>query len=93
MRVFDCHSHWSTDRGYVFQGAEERAYQEKIWGTKAEFETEQEMTDTFRRNNVRTVLDLALTVWMDDLDEIKAINDYTFDVQRENADVIFGHWL
>ena len=93
MRVFDCHSHWSTERGYIFQDPKERANQEKIWGTTAEFQTEQEMTDTFRKNNVRTVLDLALTVWMDDLDEIKAAHDYTFEVQRRNSDVIFGHWL
>ena len=93
MRVFDCHSHWSTERGYIFQDPTERANQEKIWGTTAAFQTIQEMTDTFRKNNVRTVLDLALTVWMDDLDAIKEIHDYTFDVQRKNSDVIFGHWL
>ena len=72
---FDCHSHWSTERGYIFQDPVARANQEKIWGTTAEFQTEQEMTDTFRKNSVRTVLDLALTVWMDDLDEIKAAHD------------------
>ena len=93
MRVFDCHSHWSTERGYVFQDPAERANQEKIWRTRAVFETEQEMADTFRRNHVRTVLDLALTLWMDDLDEIRAIHDYAFAVARDHRDVIFGHWL
>ena len=93
MRVFDCHSHWSTERGYVFQDPVERANQEKIWRTRAAFETEREMTDTFRRNNVRSVLDLALTLWMDDLDEIRAIHDYAFEVARDHRDVIFGHWL
>ena len=93
MRVFDCHSHWSTERGYVFQDPVERANQEKIWRTSAAFETEQEMADTFRRNDVRTVLDLALTLWMDDLDEIRAIHDYAFAVARDHRDVIFGHWL
>ena len=93
MRVFDCHSHWSTERGYVFQDPAERANQEKIWRTRAVFETEQEMADTFRRNHVRSVLDLALTLWMDDLDEIRAIHDYAFAVARDHRDVIFGHWL
>ena len=93
MRVFDCHSHWSTERGYVFQDPAERANQEKIWRTRAAFETEQEMADTFRRNHVRSVLDLALTLWMDDLDEIRAIHDYAFAVARDHRDVIFGHWL
>jgi uncharacterized protein len=27
------------------------------------------------------------------IDEIRALHDYTFDVQRKNRDVIFGHWL
>ena len=93
MRVFDCHSHWSTERGYLFRSAEERASQERIWGTAAAFETEQEMTDTFRRNGVRTILDLALTCWMDSVDDIRAIHDYAFDVQRRHRDAIFGHWL
>ncbi len=61
MRVFDCHSHWSTKRGYIFQTEEELASQERIWGTRASFETEQEMTDSFRKNNVRAMMDLATT--------------------------------
>tara|TARA_B100000686_G_scaffold342480_1_gene421724 strand:- start:996 stop:1868 length:873 start_codon:yes stop_codon:yes gene_type:complete len=93
MRVFDCHSHWSTERGYIFQDPVERANQEKIWRTTAEFETEQEMMETLRRNNVRSVLDLALTIWMDDLDKIREVHDYTFKVARQNRDVVFGHWL
>ena len=42
---------------------------------------------------MRTILDLALTCWMDDLDEIREIHDYCFDVARRHRDVIFGHWL
>ena len=53
MRLFDCHSHWSTRRGYVFQTEEELINQERIWGTKATFQTEDEMVATFRKNNVR----------------------------------------
>ena len=94
MRLFDCHSHWSTRRGYIFQGEEELASQEKIWGTKAEYQTEQEMTDSFRRANARVMMDLATTVLNPmGMDEIRALHDYTFDVQRQHKDVIFGHWL
>ena len=92
MRMFDCHSHWSTKRGYIFRTEEELASQERIWQTKAVFETEQEMTETFRRNKVRVILDLAITMWME-RDEISAIHDYAYDVQRHNSDVIFGHWI
>ncbi len=94
MRLFDCHSHWSTRRGYVFQTEEELINQERIWGTKATFQTEDEMVATFRKNNVRVILDLATTVlYPMSLDQIRALHDYTFDVQRKNEDVIFGHWL
>src|SRR5437016_3515671 len=94
MRIFDCHSHWSTRRGYVFQTDEEVANQERIWGTKAGFQTEDEMAATFRRNNVRVMLDLATTVlYPMNLEEIRAAHDYTFEVQRRHSDVIFGHWL
>jgi uncharacterized protein len=94
MRIFDCHSHWSTRRGYIFQSEEEQKSQERIWGTKASFQTEAEMAETFRRNNVRVMLDLALTAFIDmSMEEIRAVHDYTFEVQRQNSDVIFGHWL
>jgi predicted TIM-barrel fold metal-dependent hydrolase len=93
MKLFDCHSHWSTQRGYVFQG-EELKTQEKIWGTKASFQTEDEMVATFRKNGVRVILDLATPILFPmSLDEIRAAHDYTFDVQRKNSDAIFGHWL
>jgi len=94
MRIFDCHSHWSTRKGYVFQSQEAQESQERIWGTKASFQTEQEMTDTFRKNNVRVMMDLAVTVLDDmDWDRIRELHDYTFEVQRQNSDVIYGHWL
>lgn len=94
MRIFDCHSHWSTDRGYIFQTEEARASQARIWGTEAHIETEQEMTATLRRNNVRAMMDLALTAFEDmDWDRIRELHDYTFDIARANRDVIFGHWL
>ncbi len=94
MRLFDCHSHWSTKTGYLFRTEEELASQERIWGTKASYETEQEMTDGFRRNNARVMMDLATTILSPmSMDEIRAAHDYTFEVQRQHSDVIFGHWL
>ncbi len=94
MRVFDCHSHWSTRRGYIFQTEEELRNQKRIWGTEAQYQTEAEMTDTFRKNNVRVVLDLATTLLQPmNIEQIREVHDYTFEVQRANKDVIFGHWL
>jgi predicted TIM-barrel fold metal-dependent hydrolase len=94
MKLFDCHSHWSTRKGYVFQTEAELKNQEQIWGTKATFQTEDEMLATFRKNNVRVVMDLATPVlYPMNMDQIRELHDYTFDVGRKNPDVIFGHWL
>lgn len=92
LRIFDCHSHWGTRRGYIFRSDAELAQQEKIWNTKATFFSEQEMTDYFRSHNVRTILDLSFTKFLP-IEEIREHHDYAFAVQRENPDVIFGHWL
>ena len=94
MRIFDCHSHWSTEKGYIFRTPEELASQERIWNTKAKIETEQEMTDTFRRNGVRVILDLAwISLEFRSVEEMKPYHNYAFAVQRQHSDVIFGHWL
>lgn len=94
MRLFDCHSHWSTRKGYVFQTEAELKNQERIWGTQASFQTEDEMVATFRKNNVRVMMDLAIPVlYPMNIEQIRELHDYTFDVQRKNKDVIFGHWL
>ena len=46
-KLFDCHSHWGTKRGYLFRTEAELAQQEKIWKTKATFWSEDEMADYF----------------------------------------------
>ncbi len=30
MKIFDCHSHWSTRRGYIFQSEEAQKSQERM---------------------------------------------------------------
>lgn len=94
MKIFDCHSHWSTRKGYIFQDEAELRSQEKIWGTKASYQTEEEMAATLRKNGVRAILDIATPILFPmSMDEIRAAHDYTFEVQRQFPDVIFGHWL
>jgi predicted TIM-barrel fold metal-dependent hydrolase len=92
VRIFDCHSHWGTRRGYIFRTDAQRAQQEKIWKTKPTFLSEEEMTAYFREQNVRTILDLSFTKFLP-IEEIREHHDYAFAVQRANPDVIFGHWL
>jgi len=91
-RFFDCHSHWGTKRGYIFRTEAELAQQEKIWNTKADFFTEAEMMDYMRSNGVRTILDLSFTKFLP-IEEMREHHDYAFDMQRNNPDIIFGHWL
>jgi uncharacterized protein len=94
MKIFDCHSHWSTRRGSLFRTEAEQENQKRIWGTEFRFQTEEEMTDTFRRSNARVILDLATTILYEHtIDEIRELHDYTYAQQRQHSDVIFGHWL
>lgn len=94
MRIFDCHSHWPTRRGYIFQTPEAQASQLRIWGTEVQFQTEEEFVQTLRKNKVRAMMDLALTAFSPmSIDEIRTFHDYTYEVARKNPDVIFGHWL
>jgi predicted TIM-barrel fold metal-dependent hydrolase len=92
MKIFDCHSHWATQRGYLFRTEEQLAQQEKIWGTKASYFTEDEQADYFRKSNARVLLDLSFTKTMP-IGEMREYHDYAFDYQRKNADVVIGHWL
>jgi uncharacterized protein len=92
MKIFDCHSHWGTQRGYLFRTAEQLAQQEKIWGTKPDYFSDEEQADYFRRNNVRVMLDLSFTKSLP-IGEMREHHDYAFDYQRKNPDVVFGHWL
>jgi predicted TIM-barrel fold metal-dependent hydrolase len=92
MKIFDCHSHWGTKRGYIFRTDEELAQQERIWKTKVRFFTEEEQVAYFRKNDAKVILDLSITKFLP-IGEIRALHDYALDVQRSNPDVIAGHWL
>jgi uncharacterized protein len=92
MKIFDCHSHWGTKRGYIFRTEEQLAQQEKIWQTKVTFFTEEEMVAYFRKNNAKVILDLSFTKFLS-IAEMREHHDYAFALQRQNPDVIFGHWL
>jgi uncharacterized protein len=92
MRIFDCHSHWGTRRGYIFRTEEQLAQQEAIWKTKVTFFTEEEMVAYFRRNTARVILDLSFTKFLP-IEEIRQHHDYAFALQQQNPDAIFGHWL
>lgn len=92
MNIFDCHSHWATDKGYLFRTEDERAQQEKIWRTPFKLFTEDEQARYFRDNNARVILDIS---WIKELPlaEMKPYHDYVLDVQQRHRDVMFGQWM
>lgn len=92
MRLFDCHSHWATQKAHIFRTEADLARQEKIWKTKGRHYSEPEMMDYMRANHARVILDISFTKSLP-IEEIREYNDYTFDVARRNRDVIYGHWL
>jgi predicted TIM-barrel fold metal-dependent hydrolase len=92
MRLFDLHSHWGTQRGYVLRTPEALAQQEKTWNSTPRYDTEDEMADYFRANNVRTILDFGFTKSLP-LEEVVPFHDYAIDVQKSHTDVIYGNWL
>ena len=92
MRLFDLHSHWGTRSGYVLQTAEDLAQQQRTWGSSPTYDTEEQMAEYFRRNNVRTILDFGFTKNMT-LDQVRPFHDYAIETQHRFSDVIFGNWL
>ena len=92
MKIFDCHSHWATEKGYIFRNEAERAQQEKIWRTPFQLFTEDEQAEYFRKNNARVILDLS---WIKELplEQMREYHDYALAVQKKHSDVMFGQWL
>ena len=76
----------------MLQTAEDLAQQQRTWGSSPTYDTEEQMAEYFRRNNVRTILDFGFTKNMT-LDQVRPFHDYAIDTQQRFSDVIFGNWL
>src|SRR5260221_12682231 len=50
------------------------------------------MAQHFRDNGVRAILDLGFAKYRP-LEEMQALHDYAFEVERQHADAILGHWI
>jgi uncharacterized protein len=92
MEIIDCHSHWATEKGYIFRTKEELENQEKIWRTPVKYFTEDEQADYFRKSNARVILDMSFTKFLP-VEDMRAHHDYALAFQRKNPDVVLGHWL
>jgi len=91
-RIFDCHSHLGTKRGYIFRTPEELARQEAVWRTPVHYYTEDEMIQYMRDANARTIFDLSIAKFLP-MEEVRDLHDYTLELQAKNRDVVFGQWL
>ena len=92
MRLFDLHSHWGTERGYVLRSADALAQQKKTWNSTPRYDTEGEMATYLRANEVRTILDFGFTKSLP-LEEVVPLHDYAIETQSRYSDCIFGSWL
>ena len=92
IQLYDLHSHWGTKRGYPLRTPEELVQQEKVWRSKPQYATEQEMADYFRKNRVKVILDFGFTKTLP-IEEARQYHDYALETQKKHPDVIFGHWL
>ena len=92
MRIFDLHSHWGTERGYVLRSPEALAQQKTTWNSAPRYDTEDEMAAYFRANEVRAILDFGFTKLLP-LEEVVPLHDYAMATQRRFPDVIHGNWI
>jgi len=92
MKLIDVHSHWGTKRGYPLQTEEELAQVRRTWNAEVRYHTEAEMAQHFRDHGVQAILDLGFAKYRP-LEEMQALHDYAFEVERAHADVILGHWI
>lgn len=92
MQIIDLHSHWGTERGYPLRTEQELEQQQATWRSKPKYDSEKEMTDYFRAQEVQVFLDLGFTKRMA-IDEVRRHHDYVFETQGRHSDVIVGNWL
>ena len=92
MKLIDIHSHWGTKRGYPLRTEEELTLQRQTWNSEVRYHSEAEMAQYFRDNNVRVILDLGFAKYQSP-EEMQALHDYAFEVEKQHKDVILGHWI
>ena len=64
MKAIDVHSHWGTEKGYLYKGAEAIVAAEKNYRMKVVYRTSKEMAEDLRAADVKTILDYGFTMEM-----------------------------
>lgn len=92
LRILDFHSHWGTQRGYVFRTPAEFAHQERVWKKRVRYVSEQEMADYLHGQGVSAMLDFGFTKYLS-VAEASALHDYAIEVATAYPEQILGNWL
>lgn len=91
MKAIDMHSHWATENGYLYKGAEAVAAAENTYRMKVVYRTIEEMAEDLRAANVKTILDYGFAQNMP-VEEVKEYNNEAAQMHRDYPDVILGNW-
>lgn len=92
MQTIDMHSHFGTERGYLFQTEEERKHAEANYSRELEPLTEEEIVEDLREANVRSMLNYGFT-WNSPIEEVRELHDYAEELISNNRDVFLGLWV
>jgi len=92
MKIIDMHSHFGTESGYLWRGAEVIAKAEEHYKFKITYRTEEEMAQDMRDANVKSILDLGFTMEAP-MDEVREVHDYSAQLIRDNPDAFLGLWV
>jgi uncharacterized protein len=90
MKAIDMHSHWATEKGYVYKQPEV-ATAENTYRTKIVYRTKEQMAGDLRAADVKTILDYGFTMELP-IEEVSEYHDEAAQMQRDYPDVILGNW-
>lgn len=93
MRLFDCHSHFSTYAGANSVDPVDLENSYRVFKRRREFQTDDQMADYLRKNSVKTILNPARARFFETIDEAREHLDYSIEFQNKYSDVVFGLWL
>lgn len=90
MKIIDMHSHWATEKGYLYK-PEELAAAENTYKMKVMYRTKEEMIQDLRSANVKTILDYGFTQKME-IEKVREYHDEAAEMQEMYPDVILSNW-
>jgi predicted TIM-barrel fold metal-dependent hydrolase len=93
MRLFDCHSHFSTYAGANSVDPVDLENSYRVFKRRREFQTDEQMGEYLRRNSVKTILNPARARFFETIEEASSHFDYAIGFQKQFSDVVFGLWL